>query len=55
MNPLYGRDHRQLDAYSTGSGSGDSIFIGVEDDQDFRDYEGHKNVSGSDLALVWCC
>ena len=44
INPLYyGGDGGDYDAYSS-AGSGDSVLIGVEDNQDFRDYEGHKNV-----------
>ena len=43
INPLYKDDRHGYDAYSTSSG--DSVLIGVEDNQEFRDYKGHTNVS----------
>lgn len=42
INPLYKDDRRGYDNYSMSSG--DSVLIGVEDNQDFKDYKGHKNV-----------
>jgi hypothetical protein len=40
MNPLF-----KNDAYDTDSlGSGDSVLIGVEDQAEFKNYKGHKDV-----------